>query len=450
MLKHNENQHEYEFLPAVLEVQDSPPSPIGRLITWSVIILIIITVIWASVGQVDIVATAQGKIVTAGKSKTIQPLEIGVVKKIYVKEGQEVKKGDPLVALDTTNSGADKARLENELRLARLEIKRQTALTQTDFTNGTPTHTPDATNNQKDAHPADSAIQKNLLQSEISEYTHQLDALHNQKQEKEAELAAVGNLVTKLEKTLPLVSKRSASLKQLADQGLSSEQAYLEVEEQRISQQQDLAAQRHRQEQISASIDATNAQISALLAGINKNAWQRIAELTQTISALEKELQKTTKRHQLQRLTSPVDGIINQLEINTIGGVVTPAQPLMTIVSKNNALEVEAWVANKDIGFVEQGQAAEIKIEAFPFTKYGVIDAEILNLSYDAIPDEQLGLIYKAKVKLEKSVINIDDKLIDLVPGMNVTVEIKTGKRHLIEYVLSPIMQYQDESVRER
>ena len=450
MFKQAKNNHEFEFLPAVLEVQDSPPSPIGRLVTWSIVLLVIITVVWACFGQIDIVATAQGKIIPVGNGKVIQPLEIGVIKKIYVDEGQEVKKGDPLIELDTTNSGADKSRLESDLVTANLEIERLRILSEIDFFKNEikyPSKSIPDINGVKDEQIA---LQNDLLKSEINGYKSQLSSLVNQVQSKEAELAATQNMVAKFESTLPIVTRRALSSKSLSDKGLLPEQGYLEIEETRISQEQDLAAQRNRLIEITSSINAIKSQQQALLAEIRKNSFLKISELNQKVDAYEKELQKTDNRYQLQLLTAPVDGVVNQLEINTIGGVVTPAQPLMTIVPNNNQLEVEAWVANKDIGFVEKGQIAEVKVEAFPFTKYGIIDVDIINISFDAIPDEQLGLIYKTHVALKKSVINVGDKFIDLVPGMNVTVEVKTGKRYLIEYVLSPLMQYQDESVRER
>ena len=450
MFKQSKNNHEYEFLPAALEVQDSPPSPIGRAVTWSIVTLVIIAVAWACMGQVDIVATAQGKIIPAGKGKIIQPLEIGVVKHIYVQEGQEVKQGDPLIELDATNSGADKARLESELKTAMLEKERLRILSKIDFTKNGIHYQTDAISDIEGVAQDEMLLQKELLKNEISEYQSQLDALINQEKSKQADLAATRNMVAKLEQTLPIVTQRVESLKSLSDKGLQPEQSYLEEEEERISQEQDLAAQRNRLIEISASINAIQSQQHALSSQIKKEAILKVTELNQKVAAYEKELQKTDNRHQLQLLTAPVDGVVNQLEINTIGGVVTPAQALMTIVPKNNQLEVEAWVANKDIGFIGQGQQAEVKVEAFPFTKYGVIDAELLNVSFDAIPDEQLGLIYKTRVALKQSVINVGDKLIDLVPGMNVTVEVKTGKRYLIEYILSPIMEYQDESVRER
>jgi len=450
MFKRTNNNHEYEFLPAVLEVQDSPPSPIGRAVIWSVMLLLIIAVVWACVGQVNIVATAQGKVIPMGNGKVIQPLEIGVVKKIYVRESQEVKQGDPLIELDTTNSGADKSRIESELVTAKLEIERFRILSEIDFFKNEIKYPSKVIPDISGVREEQLSLQNNLLKSEINGYKSQLSSLVNQVQAKEAELAATQNMVTKFESTLPIVTRRALSSKRLSEKGLLPEQSYLEIEEARISQEQDLAAERNRLIEISSSIEGIKSQQKALLAEIRMNSFLKIAELNQKVAAYEKELQKTDKRYQLQLLTAPVDGVVNQLEINTIGGVVTPAQPLMTIVPNNNRLEVEAWVANKDIGFVEKGQVAEVKVEAFPFTKYGVIDADIINISFDAIPDEQLGLIYKTRVALKKSVINVGDKFIDLVPGMNVTVEVKTGKRYLIEYILSPLMQYQDESARER
>ena len=159
---------------------------------------------------------------------------------------------------------------------------------------------------------------------------------------------------------------------------------------------------------------------------------------------------KTTQRTTLQRLVAPIDGIVTQLSVHTVGGVVRPAQELMKIVPQEDNLEVEAWIQNKDIGFVQEEQKAEIKVDAFPFTKYGTLDATIVDISNDAVSDENKGLVYASRVILERTKILVGDKLVNLTPGMSVTVEVKTGKRRLIEYFLSPIMQHTDESIRER
>ncbi|WP_422476279.1 HlyD family efflux transporter periplasmic adaptor subunit [Endozoicomonas sp. ALB032] len=154
--------------------------------------------------------------------------------------------------------------------------------------------------------------------------------------------------------------------------------------------------------------------------------------------------------HDQQKIVSPIDGTVQQLQIHTIGGVVQPAQALMQIVPKEATMEVEAWVLNKDIGFVQEGQRAEVKIDTFNFTKYGLIGGELINISDDAVPDEKQGLRYLASVHIEKDWMLVEKRKVNLSPGMSVAVEIKTGQRRLIEYFLSPLLRFKQESIRER
>lgn len=441
-------KQELEFLPAVLEVQETPPSPLGRIIAWTLIAFFTLAVVWACVGKIDIVAIAQGKIITGDRVKVIQPLEIGTVRTIHVHEGQAVTKGDPLIELDGTASGADRQRLTNELIAARLEAARLRVLSAMEFHSfGTresllaiPAHTD----------PAQAALQKRLLYNQIEEQTARLAEIENTIKQRHAEWAATHDIVAKLEATLPLIARRAESLKNLADKKLAAENSYLELEQQRIEQQQDLASQRNRLHEITASIAAAEQQKHALQSAFKRTSLTDLTKTEEKITALTQELIKAEQRTTLQRLIAPVSGVVQQLAVHTIGGVVTPAQQLMVIVPKEPVLEVEAMLQNQDIGFVRNGQIAEVKIETFPFTKYGTIDAEILHISNDAIADEKLGLIYAARVLMKKSVMQVEGRQVNLTPGMAVTVEIKTGKRRLIEYFLSPLLQYAQESVRER
>jgi len=239
-------------------------------------------------------------------------------------------------------------------------------------------------------------------------------------------------------------------MKEMTNKKLASENTWMELEQQRIEQQQDLAALRNQVKQVSASINEARQQKKAAHAEFQRALFSQLAETNRRIDGLEQELVKTTQRTTLQRLVAPIDGIVTQLAIHTVGGVVTPAQELMKIVPQENNLEVEAWIQNKDIGFVKEQQKAEVKIDAFPFTKYGTIDAQIINISNDAVSNEELGLVYAARVVLDRTVIQVGNKEVNLTPGMSVAVEVKTGKRRLIDYFLSPIMRHSDESVRER
>ncbi len=256
--------------------------------------------------------------------------------------------------------------------------------------------------------------------------------------------------IKKLEGTLPLIAKRAASLKELVDKKLGSEHAWLELEQERVEHQHDLAALRNQLEQVGAAIEEAQQQRKVIQAEFRRTILIELTDTERRVEVLNQELIKATKRTTQQRLVAPIAGVVQQLDVHTIGGVVTPAQPLMVIVPQEGRLEVEAWLQNKDIGFVHEQQPAEVKVETFPFTKYGTIDAEIVNLSNDAVTDEEKGLVYAARVLLERSTIQVQDKLVNLTPGMAVTVEIKTGKRKLIEYILSPLLRYSQESVRER
>ena len=191
-------------------------------------------------------------------------------------------------------------------------------------------------------------------------------------------------------------------------------------------------------------------QRSALTAETRRIALDSINEAEQKAAALRQDLVKLESRGRLMTLTAPVDGTVQQLAVHTVGGVVTPAQPLMMIVPSDAAVEVEALLENKDIGFVHAAQAAEVKVETFPFTKYGTLHAQVTHVSSDAINDEKKGLVYAARVKLERATMRVEERTVNLTPGMAVTVEIKTGRRRVIEYFLAPLLQYRDESLRER
>jgi hemolysin D len=449
-------RHELDFLPAALEIQEKPPSPLGRAIVWSIVAFISIAIVWAMIGEIDIVATAQGKIVPSGRVKVIQPLEIGVVRHIHVLEGERVQAGDLLIELDPTATRADLGRLEMELIGARLDqaryrqLERMTAEASYDPEQRRAIVLELPPELERQVSASDIALQTEMLKSECSEHRARLATLDNTIASREAELAALAEDVKKLEGTLPLITRRADALKGLLAKKLAAEQAWLELEEKRIDQQQELAVQKNRTRQVEASIREARQQREALDAEFRHQLLAKLSETDRRIDQLQQERVKAAQRTELQHLTAPVSGVVQQLAVHTIGGVVTPAQELMKIVPESENLEVEAWILNKDIGFVEEGQTAEVKIETFPFTKYGTIDADVIDVSNDAITDEKNGLVYAARVLLQKSAIKLEAKRVNLVPGMAVTVEVKTGTRRLIEFVLSPLLRYKQESLGER
>lgn len=439
------HDHELEFLPAALALQDSPVHPAPRIAMWLILVFAGIAVTWAIVGKVDVVATATGKIIPNDRTKTIQPLETAVVTANHVQDGQTVRAGDLLVELDATAAVADSERLRNELLTARLAAARAGAMLEA-IQRAAPPQLAELT----EVAPARLAAEQRLLQGQFAEYQAQLGQLDAEATRRQAELRATDELVRKLGQLLPIVREKAETYKELLAEQFASRHDYLTHEQARIEVERDLAAQQEKQAELRAALLEAQRQRESLIAETRRLQLDQLHEAERQVAALTQEYIKAEQRRRLMRLTAPVDGTVQQLAVHTIGGVVTPAQPLLIIVPRDNALEVEAFLANKDIGFVHPEQAAQVKIETFPFTKYGTIDGRVRQVSSDAIQDEQLGLVYASRVTLARSTMAVEDKLVNLTPGMAVTVEIKTGRRRLIEYFLSPLLKHVDESLGER
>ena len=441
-----ENQ-ELEFLPAALEIQETPPLKESRYIIWAIILFFSITVIWSYVGEVDIVGVAQGKIVPSGRVKIIQPLDTGVVKAIYVGEGDHVQQGQVLIELDATLTDADRDQIRDQ-QLA-LKLDRARLLSILDTLNDD-AQLLDHFAEIDTATSTQIRYQKRRVETQLNEFQSQREALREEQRQRQAERGAIVQRIEQLDSTIPLISERVESLTELLKDNLVPRTQYLELEQERIEQVKERDVQKSNLISIDAAIENINQRLSAQQAEFQSQLLTELADAENRITAFEQELIKAEQRVTLQKLTAPVTGTVNQLAIHTVGGVVTPAQELMLIVPEEDAMEVEAWIPNKDIGFVHEGQEAEIKIETFQFTKYGTINGELMNVSNDATPDEHLGLVYEAKVRMDKNTMKVEDKIVNLSPGMAVTVEVKMGKRRVIEYLSSPLLRYRDESVRER
>jgi len=439
---------EVDFLPAVLEIQERPPSPAGRAVGWSIMAFFSLAVLWSLFGKIDIVASAEGKIVPSGHVKVIQPMEIGLVRAIYVREGQHVSAGDLLIELDPTSAEADVERLDRALAAARLDQVRIRKLEQMTDLSATVVTAPVTMARKVSAEAA--LLQKDLLSSQWAEQQAQQAVLDSTIAGREAERDAIREEVKKLEGTLPLICKRANAVKGLVARKLSAEQAWLKLEEQRINQKQELAAQKSHFKQVQFSIQEARQQRQQVVEKFRHTLLDKLADTERHIQQLEQERVKAVQHLRLRRITAPVAGVVQQLAVHTIGGVVTPAQALMKLVPEDQRLEVEAWILNRDIGFVTAGQPAEVKVKTFPFTKYGTLAAKVIDVSNDAVTDKQKGLVYAGRIRLRHTSIQVGRRRVNLVPGMAVSVEVKTGQRRLIEYILSPLLRYKKESLGER
>ncbi len=436
---------EAEFLPAALALRDTPMHPAPRVLTWVLLSLVAVTLLWSIFGRIDIVATAQGKFIPDSRSKVLQPMETAVVRAIHVRDGMTVQAGDLLIELDATEARAEHLRVGDAHLAARLDAARAQALLEAIRADAPPTLP-----RLESADPQRLAAEQRLLEGEYAALSARLAQFDAQILRREAELRGVDETAAKLRETLPIVQARAQDFQRLLNENFVSRHGWLEKEQARIELERDLAAQRERQTELRTAIQEAKRERAALVAETRRVTLDRLHEARKQASALSQDQVKAANRDRLTRLTAPVSGVVQQLAVHTVGGVVTPAQPLLVIVPEDNPLEVEAFVQNKDIGFVRVGQAAEVKVETFPFTKYGALPGVITQVSSDAIQDEKLGLVYAARVRAESIHLDVDGKRVRMSPGMAVTAEIKTGRRRAIEFFLTPLLQHGQESLRER
>ena len=265
-----------------------------------------------------------------------------------------------------------------------------------------------------------------------------------------AEQAALQAERERAQATLAVLAQRVVAYKTLMDQQYGAKVQYLEMLQQQTGLERSIPVLELRLQQLLQTAAAIAARSDASLGELRNQNLLELARLESERAALEQESRKAQQRRKQLQLRAPVAGTVQELAVHTVGAVVSPAQPLLKIVPGQGTLEVEALLLNRDIGFVDEGQVAEIKIDTFNFTKYGLIDAELVNISNDAVEDEQLGWVFKLRLELGQDSIRVGEKQVRLSPGMAVSAEIRTGKRRLIEFFLSPLLRYKQESVRER
>lgn len=456
---------ETAFYPGALEVLETPPSPLGRTIALVICAFFVFAFLWALIGTVDIIATAQGKIIPTGRTKVIQPMDSGVVKLIHVQNGDSVKEGDILIEIDTTISEAERSRLEKDLIVAQLDVARLNAALDIDKeATKLDKSTTAATTRQKHTQQAQ-------LDNQIIEIRAKLMDADQQILQQRSNSMAILATIAKLGKSIPLLKKRLEMRKYLSENGYGSKLDTLTTEQQLIEAQQDWVAQQNKFNEALSGVESVKEQRGQIEAAYRNEILEKLALAEQKVASLTEQLVQATETFDLQTLKAPVSGTIQDLSIHTVGGIVTPAQKLLSIVPTDSRLEVEAMISNRDIGFVQVDDEVKLKIDTFNFTKYGFVHGKILSIANNAIirqkpvptsegnkngaeneSSEPTGqeFVYSTRISMDNDVMIVEDRKVKLSPGMAVTAEIRTGTRRVIEFLLSPILRHQQQSLQER
>jgi len=464
------DSRDQEFLPAALEILQTPASPVGTSLLLYICVAVVCVLGWSYFGWLDIYAVAAGKIQLSGRSKVVQPLYAGKIVAIHVENGSRVKAGDVLVELDPTEARADRDTQLGVLAADAAEASRRRAAiasARTAELQPLPIEFPPGVDEiVRQREEGVLAADIGQLRSSIAGLKAQLAEKQATKQRLLASIAARKNLIA--------LGKERVGMRELLDaKGAGSRALTIEAAEQYQGYLVSDAGERGQLLETDASMVSLQSKIQEASTQFIATQAQKLADAERDHDKIEQDLVKAQLKRDLTRLTAPIAGTVQQLTATTIGQVVASGQPILTIVPFEGPMEIEAMIENKDIGFVEAGQPAVVKIDAFPFTRYGTIDATVAKVSRDAVderyatnlsdaasaanpegsagkPSQAPNLVFPATLTLVRHTIMVGDKEVSLMPGMSVSVEIKTGRRRAIDYVLSPLREFVSQTAHER
>lgn len=445
-----------DFSPSLLRIQEKPPAPFARAMLHLLLLLLFLLILWAAFGKLDVVATAEGKLIPQTYVKIVQPFEQGLIREILVSEGEQVKAGQILMRLDTTLSDADGKAINADYLGKQITLRRIDAeLTDQEF--------------KREPTDLEALYNESLAQYRANRLAYQtaLSEEHSTRDKAQSDLAAAQQARTKLIQVLPHYREQALAYADLAKDGYVSKLAATDKQREHIEKEQDLKTQNHIITSAQATLTASSRKLEQISADYRQKLQAERADTSDKLDKTQAEVTKQQYRNGLLELKAPQDGIIKDVATHTIGTVISPGTILMTLVPKDEILRAEVWVSNEDVGFIHQGALTKIKFASYQFQKYGMVDGQVAHLSADATGNTQQGagqsapppsakspngqpFSYRALVDLKAQELLVDGIKHTLSPGMQVTAEIHLGTRTILEYLLSPVMGAFQEAGRER
>ena len=459
------------FLPADLEILETPASPVRLALILVISAFVVAAIGWAYFGRIDIVAVAQGKIEPNGRVKVIQPLEPGKVAAILVANGQHVKAGETLIEMDAGDARAEEAEAQAAYESFVAEaLRRRAAIAAAQARKLDP---PPAIAWDKSEPERLRAREEQVLTGDLGQLADTVAGYDAQIRQKEIERDRDADTMASQAKLIATLQERVDMRSTLAKSGSGTRSSLIDAQENLHYHQTELVVQTGQRDEAAANINVLTRERERAYAGFIADNAQKLAAAQKEADDWREKLVKARLKSARMNLTSPIDGVVYGLSVTTIGQVVAGGDQVMRLVPEGEAPEIQAYLANQDIGFVNTGQPAVVKIESFPFTRYGVLPATVTRVSSDAIPEPDAllneadaskaptektfagaqptqNLVFPVTLHPERDYMRIDGKRTPLTPGMAVTVEIATGSRRILEYVFSPLVEAASDAMKER
>lgn len=427
----------HEFKPILSEIEESPCSPLGRIIFWLVISVVFFAILWMCIGKVDVVISARGQVIPEGEIKILQPLNPGALSKILVKKGNFVVKGQVLMEIDPSATQPELEAVQENLKYLQFEIQRLESLSKGKSFNLS--LEPQTTNSDF------VQIQKDIYKSIVNALQNQLLAKEIEIRKIDYQIRATMRERERYDALLKIVLEKEKRLKTVLD--IIAQDEYDKVVSEILGYQNRIGELESKLEELNVSRRQVYAEIGVIKENFRANILKELATGQKQSTELKAKVEVISFTNEKEKVVSPVAGYVHELFIHTIGGVVVPAQKLISIVPINLPLVIKSTVLNKDIGFVKEGMNASIKIDAFDFQKYGMLKGNVRQVSKDSIEDEKLGPVYEIYIQPIDKYLIVEGKKRLIFPGMSLTSEIKVGKRRIIEFFIYPLIKYLDEGM---
>lgn len=447
-----------DFAPGLLALQESPPSRMPRVVLYVVTALLVLSLAWAAIGRLDIVASAEGRLVPRSYLKVVQPADAGIVKEILVHEGEQVSAGQVLLRMDAQDAQADAAKLRSDLALRSLQLRRIDAELQ-------------ATPLRKDADDPPELYAQVAAQYRERRQTY-LDAVgqaQEQLSKAQRDYDSGVAVLNKLRETNPILKSQAEAYSGLGGEGYVPRVTVSDKQRAYIENEQDLRAQQSTVEGLAAAVKEADQQLRQARSKYRSDLENERVDAEGEYRKLQQDWAKQVHRDTLLELKAPQAGIVKDLATHTIGTVVSTGTVLLSIVPEREPLVAEVMIRNDDIGFVHPGQQVKIKLAAYPFQKYGLLDGRVLQVWPDASqgnsdtsstsgsqhPEEstagaERAFGFKALVSLDRQTLSAGRESLTLVAGMQIVAEVREGSRTVLEYLVSPLQGALHDSGRER
>ena len=447
----DEKKEDLEFMYSLYSNSNEEPTRVTNTIFLLVISIFTVLILWAAFADIDELARGNGKVIPTDKIQTVQSLDGGIISEIFIKEGDIVKFDDPLMKIDTTRFQATLEESKQEY-LSLLALKTRLEVESTINVNKDLPNLIFDEKITKDSSRYD-INEKLLLENRFRELKSSINVLESQENQKEQELKEIESTIKKLTDSLGFIEEQRVTIRKLVERGIKSNYDLLDIEKEYNVTKGDLQTARLSVARSNFAITEAKNRIKEKIATFKAEASRDLQKTTSQINKFEAKMVGDRDKVAKTTITSPVDGIIKQLNFNTIGGVVQSGVDLVEIVPLSDALVVEAKIDPKDIAFINPSQKAIIKVTAYDFSIYGGLEGKIVEISADTIIDKDSKdgkSYYRVLVKTDKNYLERKGKKLPIIPGMVTTVDIITGKKTILDFLLKPILKVKQESLHER